>query len=45
MICQNAPPQACQKVGKKWILSNESVQKKIEKSAKMAWFSGAISIG
>ena len=35
-ICQNAPPQACQKVAKKWILSNESGQKKIEKSAKMA---------
>ena len=39
------PPQSCQKVAKQWILSDESGQKKIEKSAKMARFSGAISIG
>ena len=33
-ICQNAPPQSCQKVAKKWILINESGQKKSNKVLK-----------
>ena len=33
-ICQNAPLQSCQKVAKKWILSNESGQTNFKKVPK-----------
>ena len=39
------PPQSYQKVAKQRILSDESWQKKFEKSVTMARFGGAISIG